>query len=271
MQPLSVPAARLGPLVGIGRTAEVYGWDDTHVLKLFHTTMPFASIAAEARFAQVVTAAGLPAPAAVDPLIEVNGRHGIVYARVDGPTMLALLASDPQRLEELAGQFGALHAQMHQCACSKLPGQRGALERAIAYAPALPERLRGRVLQHLARRPGGDAICHGDFHPDNIVMTAQGAVIIDWMTATCGNPVADVARTTLLFRTADAPESNPVLAAALEQARHHFYALYRRAYEEQLPLVAAEVEAWLPVLAAARLAERVPEEAERLLRIVESM
>ena len=267
----NVPAGRLGPLVGTGRTAEVYGWDDDYVLKLFHAMMPFASVAAEARFAEVVTGAGLPAPVAIEPLFEVDGRYGIVYARVDGPTMLALLASDPRRLEELASQFGALHAQMHRCTCGVLPGQRAALERAIAYAPALPEHLRSRVLQHLARLPGGHAICHGDFHPDNIVMTAQGPVIIDWMTATYGNPVADVARTTLLFRTADAPERNPARAAALEEVRHRFYAVYRRAYEERLPLAAAEIETWLPVLAAARLAEGVPEEEERLLRIVESM
>jgi len=266
-----VSAERLGPLVGTGRTAEIYGWDDGHVLKLFHATMPVASIAAEARSAQIVTAAGLPAPAAIDPLIEVDGRHGIVYMRVDGPTMLALLANEPQRLEELAGQFGALHAQMHRHTCRELPGQHAALERAIANAPALPDHLRERALQHLARLPDGAAICHGDFHPDNIVMTAQGPVIIDWMTATCGNPAADVGRTTLLFRTADAPERNPVRAATLEEVRHRFYAVYRRVYKERLPLSAAEIEAWLPVLAAARLAERIPEEEERLLRIVESM
>ena len=267
----NVPAGRLGPLIGAGRTAEVYGWNDGHVLKLFHATMPFASVVAEARFAEIVTAAGLPAPAAAEPLIEVHGRHGIVYARVDGPTMLALLANEPQRMEELASVFGALHAQMHRSAGISLPNQRAALERAIAYAPALPEHLRGRALQHLARLPGGDTICHGDFHPDNIVMTAQGPAIIDWMTATCGNPAADVARTTLLFRTAVAPERDRVRAAVLEEVRDRFYAIYRRAYEAELPLAQAEVEAWLPVLAAARLAEGVPEEEDRLLRIVERM
>ena len=38
-----------------------------------------------------------------------------------------------------------------------------------------------------------------------------------------------------------------------------------------LSLTRREIETWLPVLAAARLAEGVPEEDERLLRIVESM
>ncbi|HRW49502.1 MAG: phosphotransferase [Caldilinea sp.] len=266
-----VPAERLGPLLGTGRTAEVYDWDDGHVLKLFHTTMPFASVAAEARSAQIVTAAGLPVPAAVDPLVEVDGRFGIIFARLDGPTMLALLANEPQWLEELAGQFGALHAQMHRHTCRELPSQREALARAIDYAPALPDHLRERALHRLDRLPGGAAICHGDFHPDNIVMTAQGPVIIDWMTATSGNPAADVARTMLLFRTADAPESNPVRAATLEQARHHFYATYRRAYAEQVHLTAAETDAWLPVVAAARLAEQIAGEEDRLLSIVETL
>lgn len=266
-----VSADRLGPLVGAGRTAEVYAWDEHHVLKLFHTFMPIESVAAEARFAHVVTAAGLPTPAAGDSLIEVNGRHGIIYERVDGPTMLASLVDAPQALDALAVQFGQMHAQMHACPCSALPAQRAVLEHSITYAPVLPERLRSRVLQRLARLPDGAVICHGDFHPDNIVMTAQGPVIIDWMTATCGDPVADVARTTLLFRTADAPESDPVRAAALEQARHRFYATYRRAYEEQAPLAATEVEAWLPIVAAARMAEQITGEEARLLSIIEAV
>ncbi|MCB0022914.1 MAG: phosphotransferase, partial [Caldilinea sp.] len=161
--------------------------------------------------------------------------------------------------------------QMHRHTCRELPSQREALARAIDYAPALPDHLRERALHRLDRLPGGAAICHGDFHPDNIVMTAQGPVIIDWMTATSGNPAADVARTMLLFRTADAPESNPVRAATLEQARHHFYATYRRAYAEQVHLTAAETDAWLPVVAAARLAEQIAGEEDRLLSIVETL
>jgi hypothetical protein len=48
-----------------------------------------------------------------------------------------------------------------------------------------------------------------------------------------------------------------------------FHAAYLREYRKCLPLSMPEVQAWIPVLAAARLSEGVPEEErERLLRMV---
>ncbi|MFZ1769985.1 MAG: hypothetical protein WAU00_12355, partial [Caldilinea sp.] len=42
MHTVTAPADRLGPLLGTGRTAEVFGWDATHVLKLYRAEMPRA-------------------------------------------------------------------------------------------------------------------------------------------------------------------------------------------------------------------------------------
>ena len=50
-------------------------------------------------------------------------------------------------------------------------------------------------MERLAGLPDGDQLCHGDFRPDNLVLTASGPVVLDWMTATRGVPVADVVRT----------------------------------------------------------------------------
>jgi aminoglycoside phosphotransferase (APT) family kinase protein len=46
-----------------------------------------------------------------------------------------------------------------------------------------------------------NVVCHGDCHPDNVFTSSRGPTVIDWMTATHCNPVADVARTVLLFRS----------------------------------------------------------------------
>lgn len=39
--------------------------------------------------------AGLPTPAVVGEIIEVNGRYGLVYEQVMGDSMLAALTSQP--------------------------------------------------------------------------------------------------------------------------------------------------------------------------------
>jgi aminoglycoside phosphotransferase (APT) family kinase protein len=71
--------------------------------------------------------------------------------------------------------------------------------------------LRDEVAAALARRPHGEAVCHGDLHPGNVIMSPQGPVIIDWIDASRGDPLADVARSVLLLRHSVLPrEMNPV-------------------------------------------------------------
>lgn len=42
-------------------------------------------------------------------------------------------------------------------------------------------------------------LCHGDFHPGNILVSKDKKVIIDWSGVHTGNPVSDVAHTYLLM------------------------------------------------------------------------
>lgn len=50
----------------------------------------------------------------------------------------------------------------------------------------------------LSREPG-DRILHLDLHPDNVVLTAHGPVLIDWRNAGEGPPDLDVALTALII------------------------------------------------------------------------
>jgi aminoglycoside phosphotransferase (APT) family kinase protein len=52
-------------------------------------------------------------------------------------------------------------------------------------------------------------VCHGDFHPANVVLTPRGPVVIDWDTATRGHPVGDIACTSRLLRIARLPPWAP--------------------------------------------------------------
>jgi len=48
--------------------------------------------------------------------------------------------------------------------------------------------------------PHGDRLCHGDFHPLNILGDTLDPVVIDWLDARRGDPVADVCRSYLLLK-----------------------------------------------------------------------
>lgn len=43
-------------------------------------------------------------------------------------------------------------------------------------------------------------VCHNDFYPNNIIVSSQGPMVIDWAIGTRGSPLADHARTWLISR-----------------------------------------------------------------------
>jgi tRNA A-37 threonylcarbamoyl transferase component Bud32 len=257
-------------LIGQGRTAEIFARGD-QVLKLFRSGFPVEWIQAEAQATRIAYEAGLGAPA-VGEVVEVDGRIGIVYERVEVISMLQTLATRPWTFLSAVRQFVELQVAMHTCIQTGLPLQRERLRSVIQEAPRLTAEMRERILRVLDRLPDGDAVCHGDYHPDNVIMSSRGLVVIDWMNATRGNPLADVARTSLMCRVGAAPPSASRLVrwtTLLGQGA--FHKLYLRGYFKRRPFSRKQLEAWIPVLATARLAERIPEEAKRLVALVERL
>jgi len=132
----------------------------------------------------------------------------------------------------------------------------------------LPDTLKQVALEALAQLPEDTVLCHGDFHPDNIVLSARGPIILDWTDATLGHPLADVARTALLMQHAAVPPHIPG-RWLIETGRALWYRLYLRRYCQLRSISPAQVNSWLLPVAAARLSEGIPEEEERLLALVE--
>jgi uncharacterized protein (TIGR02172 family) len=249
--------------LALGRTAAVYAWKEGWVLKLFVEGWPSDWVEYEARIARVVHASGLPVPAAGE-VIEVEGRIGLVYERVDGVSMMSQIMSRPWQANRLARTLAELHAEMHTRHVPELPELHRRLEDKINDFDGLPGDCRQAAQQALQRLPKGDQLCHGDFHPGNILMTARGPVIIDWTDATQGNPLADVARTRLLVTTPPTGEKPPV-AALIRFLQRSFYRTYLERYFELRPGGKEQLDLWQPIVEAARLREGIPGDSERLI------
>ena len=252
--------------IAAGRTAEVYAYGPGQVLKLFFDWCPPDWVEHEILTAHAINEVGIAAPRAFK-VVEVEGRKGIVYERVDGPSMLDSLARRVYKLGEYARTLARLHLEMHRAAPAGLPGQRQELEGAIQHAAALPDDLRSPILETLAGLPDGDRLCHGDFHPGNLILSSGGPVVIDWTTARLGHPAADVARTRLLL-TLGEPPPDPFLRLILPFARGVFGRIYLEEYGRQAPEVVRLSETFLPVMTAARFREDIASEREQLLKII---
>lgn len=240
----------LGPLLAVGNEAEVYAWDG-RVLKLSKRLGDRSQAEHEAAILAVMAPLGL-APRG-EGIIEVNGRWGLVMERIEQPVLASALG-DPGRVPDLLALMVALHRRIHAVAApSGLPDLKPRLAARIDRAGRLSRTLRDRLLVQLATMPERDRICHGDFHPFNILGLGAQARVIDWLDATRGDPAADVCRTYVLSSAYD---------AGLADA-------YRDAYLAASGIDRAKVDAWLPFVAAARLVENVPAEFDRLAELAQ--
>jgi aminoglycoside phosphotransferase (APT) family kinase protein len=82
---------------------------------------------------------------------------GLILERVDGPTMFADLRRRPWRIGRAARTLAELHARLHE----------------ILFE--------------------GERLIHLDLHPENVLLSPTGPVVIDWTNARAGDPDLDVA------------------------------------------------------------------------------
>lgn len=259
-------------LIGKGRLADVFACEDNKVVKLFAAGRDAATIAAEAQVSQIVHDAGVATPAAYG-VIEIDGRQGIILDRVAGVSMLALLTARPWKILELGRMLAELHVSIHQNTAGGLPSQRAHLEQLITRAK-IPDAQRDLALARLGNLPDGTAICHGDYHPDNVLIDGvrldqDRATIIDWSTACIGNPVADFVLTSLLLQLgAPSPGMGLPTRIAMRVGRALFYRTYAGRYRRLSNLSPQDVQPWLLPVAVARLGDDVTAERDQLIALI---
>jgi len=258
-----------GALIGRGRTAEIFAWGDNQVLKLF--LEEFSGDAGhELRVTQAAHDVSTLVPA-TECLVEIDGRYGIIFERITGPSMLEDLQSRPWKLVRYARMMAELHAEIHSHEAASLPSLRKGLDRVIReHADDLPASLRQAVFDTLHQLPDGNSVLHGDFHPDNIIMSPRGPIIIDWQTAKRGDPLADVARTCLLLEIGAPLPSRTKISWVLNLERRWVYSVYLKRYRQLRSHSEQELAAWQVPIAAARLtSEPISEEREQLLAFID--
>jgi len=273
----------LGLPIAYGRTAEIYVWHQADVLKLFYEWFELGNIEKEARISRAIHASRLSTPA-VGEIIHINGRYGLIYERIDGISMFKLSQQKPWNVLYYARRWAELQAMVHATKIqSDLPSQRQILQSEINRAHALPTHLQLKALAALEAMPDGECLCHGDFWPGNILVTAQGEFIIDWIHASRGNPLADLARSTNLtfgfiktrqskqrFLSYGSSIPNRIKTSLLQNLSRAFHPVYLNHYFKLCPGNRQEYVRWLPIVAAARLSDNIPELKEMLMAEVEN-
>ncbi|MFG2632217.1 phosphotransferase [Streptomyces sp. NPDC048473] len=170
---------RIGELLGTGRSADVYALDEKWVLRRYRDGMDATH---EWTVMSYLSAHGYPVPR-LGPRDAASAPCDLVLQRLTGPTMLHSL---------LSGDLSAAGAG------AMLAGLLDKLHTVPARLSPHPE----------------DRILHLDLHPDNVMLTDRGPVVIDWSNTREGAPAADRAMSSLILAQVAVDPRSPVSAGA---------------------------------------------------------
>jgi aminoglycoside phosphotransferase (APT) family kinase protein len=135
-------------------------------------------VAAEAAVLRYVAGCGFPVPRGY----RADGAD-LVMDRVDGPTMASALLAGTLGLPDAATQLADLHHRLHE----------------------------------LPPRPNTDPavrVLHMDLHPQNVLLSSAGPVVIDWRSTREGPPDLDVALSAVILAQVAADQTHTWAAPA---------------------------------------------------------
>ncbi|MCH8009557.1 MAG: phosphotransferase [Chloroflexi bacterium] len=253
-----------------GREAEIFEWEDGTALRLMRSPDAIQAVESEAAALKAAHDAGVSVPAPHDS-VTVNGRPGLVMDNIDGLDLLTLIGTKPWHIWSVGITTGRLQAEMHEVTAPEgLPSLKESQHRRI-QSDRVPPEMVSYAHEVLADLPDRDRLCHGDFHPGNILKAGGEYFIIDWSGVARGDPAADYARSQLMLQLGEPPPGSPFLIRTLAGVgKGILLSAYRRGYRSHRAPDEELVRRWMVPVMANRLVDGIKEERSKLLKLLEA-
>lgn len=236
----------LGEKIGEGALADVHAWAPGQVVKLFKLGVARRLARWEARMTRAAFAAGGPAPEVLDE-VTVDERFGIVLPRLDGPTLRQLSQTGAMTSDEVGAILATVALSVHKTPPPPdVVPLRDFVDGSLQLnGGGLPPSIVTGILPLMDRLSSGDGLCHCDVHTGNVIMTAQGPRLIDWLSAVRAPAALDLACSHVVFceiiaEIVDDPARPQAISAAMQ-------AEYARLAGVSPVALAAAVEPYLPI------------------------
>ena len=232
------------------RTNKTVYRDGAEAIKVFDSDFSKSNILNEALNQARAEETGLHVPKVLRVTDTDDGRWAIVSEYIEGKTLDRLMKENPDKFGEYLELMVELQIKMHAKTAPLMNRMKDRFTRKIGECE-LAATVRYDLLTRLESMPKHNKVCHGDFCPENIIIAKDGTpYILDWSHASQGNASADVARTYLLFW----------LNGNIDGAKKYLELFCKKSNTAK-----QYVQAWMPIVAAARLASANAKEQEFLL------
>ncbi len=253
--------------IGVGREAEVVAESETICVKWFYAGHSRQQVQSEAEKMAFVSERGVKAPRFYG-MVEKDGRYGLRMERVHGLSILREMLTAPRIGVDYGEVLGRTQREFHAVCGKGLPSRVENMCWDIHQTTLLSHAEQEELCRRLLAMEPGDRLLHGDYHIDNVLMTESGPCVIDWMYAAYGNPMLDACRILLDCRLPVYPmDADEAMCAAIDEQRKLLLQGFLRGYG----ITEAELEPWVPLVAASRLHFALEEELRGSLPMVKAV
>ena len=189
----------LGNPIAIGNTAYLYLLDN-RIVKVFKEYLPYTESFYEAKKQEFAYLCGLDVPKIFE-VTEIKGRQAIIMEYIKGQTVGNLLNKNPELTECFIDVCVNVQQKIHNVVVKSdlLEPMSEKLQRQIKSGSSLNNKQKESLLRRMDSMIFEPRLCHGDFHPFNLIMNNEKVTIIDWVDSSVGNVEADVYQSYLLF------------------------------------------------------------------------
>lgn len=191
----------LGKMIGVGNTANVYEWEEGKVVKLFHKGYSNEAVEKEYHNAIAIKDMDFGKPKAYE-MIFYDDKIGIIYDRMVGESLLDWIMKTGD-VQQCAIYMANLHKTILHNKIGNVMSYKDFLKQHLPSLSSLEEQ--NEILRLIDKLPDGDTLCHGDFHPGNILLSDGNTYVIDFMNVCYGNLLYDIARTVYLVEYTPVP------------------------------------------------------------------
>ena len=236
-------------LIAQRKNKEIYV-DNDKVIKLFVEEHSQSDILNEAlNQSRVDEYSNLNVPKLVE-VRKLENRWAIVSERVEGKTISQMMKEQPEKTDEYINLIVDVQLTILSNEVPLLNRIKEKFTRKLENATNIDENTKYELLQRLQGMKNHNKLCHGDYHPSNVIVKEDGTVyVIDWAHVTQGNASADAARTFLLFSI----DNNEELAEK-----------YLNLFANKSGIEKSHIQRWIPIVAATQMTKNIPEEQEFL-------
>lgn len=257
-------------LIAQGGQADIYELDKEKIIRVLRNTNDERHLKAEMAVMNSLREKGKPVPRVYEYVL-LEERPAIIMERINGISMMEEMTRKPLKAAKHGEKLARLHLETADSAEGlELISIKVRAKQLVAGSELFSDEMKKFIFEIIEKMPEGNDICHGDFHPGNIIIAEDKYYVIDWFGATKGRKLSDIAHSYIIFKNLpDVPGISNWKRLGIVAVLGRFTKRYLNTCYELEAFDYGEFSKWMVIKAAERVVYGQKFEKYALIKFIE--